>query len=353
MNNSDADPRAAFGGLFDPNQIAACRERALQHADLRMYGTLHVVADLDEVRARLGYERVVLWAGSGGTRTALVWLREHPDRIEAVALDGVTPPYFRAPSLYARGSQDALDRVFADCDSQTSCKEAYPDLRGDFERLLQRFDEGPVETFVTKQDNARVTVEMHRGDFGYAVRGILYSSDLIARLPKMIYEAASTNDFSAFAQLHWQRDVRLRPFVAMGVHFSVFGTEDVPFIEAASIPELTNRTFLGRYLIDQYTAACKAWGGRGLLPDDFHEPVQSNAPVLLLSGYYDPSTPPSVAEEVASHLPNSRHIVVRNEAHGAGFGCARQLVVDFLTNASLEGLGSACDDVGPIEFETP
>lgn len=352
-NGSDVDPRAAFGGLFDPEQIAECAEQAAQHADLELYGTSHVVADLDEVRDQLGYERVVLWGGSGGTRTALVWLRDHPDRVEAIAIDGVAPTYFRAPSGYARACQDVLNRIFADCESQASCKEAYPNLRGDFERLLQRFDAGPVEAFVTKQDGERVAVEMHKGDFGYAVRGILYRSAAIARLPRMIHEAATGNDVSAFAQFHWERDVAIRNFVAMGVHFSVFGTEDVPFIDAAAIPRLTEGTFLGRYLVDQYTAACAAWGGQGTLPEGFHDPVRSDAPVLLISGYYDPSTPPQVAEEVASHLPNSRHIVVRNEAHGAGFGCARQIVADFLISASLDGLGSACEDVGPIEFEVP
>lgn len=348
-SNADEDPGAAFGGLYDPERVAECREMALTHADPRFYGTSHVVADLDEVREALGYASVVLWGGSGGTRTALVWLREHPERVEAVALDGVAPTDFRAPSGYARGCQDALDHVFEDCEVQTSCNEAYPDLRADFERLLRRFDDGPVRTFVTREDT-RVDVEMHRGDFAYAVRGILYRSALIRELPKMIHEAAASNDLSAFAQLHWERAVGLAPFVAMGVHWSVFGTEDVPFIDSTRVAELTEGTFVGRYLIDQYTAACKAWGGRGTLPAGFHDPVRSEAPVLLLSGYYDPSTPPHVAEKVARHLPNSRHIVVRNEGHGAGFSCARQVVTDFLIHASLEGLGPACEDVGAIEF---
>ena len=352
-NHSDTDPRTAFGVLFDPKTVAVCRQEALQHADPRQYGTLQVVADLEEVRERLGYRRVVLWGGSGGTRTALVWLREHPDRVEAVAIDGVTPTYFRAPSGYARGSQDALDRVFADCEAQEPCKAAYPDLRGDFARLLHGFDAGPIRTFVTQENGAKVAVDMHRDDFGYAVRGILYNAPAIAGLPRMIHAAASSHDVSAFAELYWKRDVGIRRAVAMGVHFAVFGTEDVPFIDRAMIPKLTDGTFLGTYLIDQYTAACEAWGNRGTLPEHYHDPVRSNVPVLLLSGYYDPSTPPHVAAEVATHLSNSRHVVVRNESHGAGFGCAQQLVVDFLKSGSLAGLGPACESAGPIEFAVP
>ena len=352
-NHSDTDPREAFGALFDPREVDECRKEALQHSDPRFYGTLQVVSDLDEVRSRLGYERVVLWGGSGGTRTALVWLREHPDRVQAVAIDGVAPTYFRAPSGYARGSQDALNRVFADCEAQAPCKSAYPDLRGDFQRLLHGFDGGPIRTFVTKENGEKVDVDMHRGDFGYAVRGMLYNARFIAQLPKMIHAAAATHDLSAFAQLFWMRDVGIRSAVSMGVHFSVFGTEDLPFIDRTMIPKLTEGTFLGTYLIDQYAAACEVWGSRGDLPSNYFEPVRSNVPVLLVSGYYDPTTPPQQAAEVATHLSNSRHIVVRNEAHGAGFGCAQQLVVDFLNSASLAGLGPACEDAAPIEFTLP
>ena len=352
-NGSEADPRVAFGKLFDPEKLAACRRRESEHADLRLYGTLQVVADLDEVRERLGYDTVVLWGGSGGTRTALAWLREHPLRVEAAVIDGVVPTSFRAPSGYARSAQDALDRVFADCEAQESCKAAYPDLRGDFEGLLGRFDGGPVEAFVTTEDSQKVRVEMHRGDFGYAIRGILYNPGGIARLPGLIHEATTTNDLSGLAQIYWMRDVGIRKFVAMGVHLSVFGTEDVPFIDRAQVPKLTAGTFLDTYLVDQYTAACEAWGGRGVLPAGYHEPVRSNVPVLLVSGAYDPVTAPQVAAEVARYLPNSRHVVVRNESHGAGFGCAQQLVVDFLSQASFEGLGPVCEDAGPIEFQVP
>jgi len=347
------DPQAVFGRLFDPELIVRCREEALRHADPTLYGTLPVVADLDEVRERLGYDKVILWGGSGGTRTAMVWLREFPQHVEAIAIDGVVPTWFKAPSGYARGCQQAIERIFDDCDAQPSCREAYPDLREEFAELLSSFDAGPRRAQITIEEGRTVEVDMFRGDFAYAVRGILYNSGSIAKLPFWIHEAVSKEGVNEFAQQYWNRNAGLAPVIAMGVHWSVFGTEDVPFIERDRIPELTAGTFLGTYAIDQYTAACNAWQGRGKLPPGFHDSVSSEVPVLLLSGAYDPSTPVGTAEEVARHFPNSRHLVVRNEAHGAGFGCAREAVVKFLQTGSLDGIGSVCEDVGPIEFEVP
>jgi pimeloyl-ACP methyl ester carboxylesterase len=193
---------------------------------------------------------------------------------------------------------------------------------------------------------------MHRGDFGYAVRGVLYRARSSVELPRLIHQAAVSGDVSEFAQLYWQRQVGLRPFVAMGVHFAVVCTEDMPFIDEKTLPELTEGTFLGSYLLEQYGGACEEWV-QGELPEDYLEPVTADIPVLLISGYYDPSTPSYFADEVSEHLPNSRHLVVRDEGHGAEFGCARQLAIDFLESGSLEGLGPACEEAGPIVFAVP
>ncbi len=346
------NPASVFGQLFDPDNIARCLESASKHADVRLYGTEQVVVDLELVRETLGYESVVLWGGSGGTRTALVWLRRFPESVEALLIDGVTPTYFRSPLSFAKSAQEALDLVLADCAAQDSCRAAYPDLAADFDEVIGLFDNGPVTTKITRRDGSTVDVRMGRGEFGYAIRGILYSSRSIAGLPRLIHEAARTGDVSEFAQRYWQRQVALRPVVSFGVHLSSGCTEDGPFIDASEVPEATDGTFLDTWLIDQYAGACESWQ-RGEVPDDYLEPVRSDKPVLLISGAYDPSTPPSIAEEVASHLPRSRHIVVRNEAHGAEFGCAREAAISFLRSASLEDLGAVCEGVGPILFEVP
>lgn len=343
-------PQTAFDGLFDPDHMKACLEEISERADVRYYSTPYVVEDLELVRKRLGYDRVILWGGSGGTRTALVWMREHPGSVAAAAIDGITPTSFRAPSGMARAAQDALDRVFADCAAQESCAAAYPKLEADFAKLLWLFESGPVATHVTREDGTEVPVKMSRGDLGYAVRGLLYNARRAATLPGLIHHAATTGDVSAFAQTLWMRDINLRPVVSMGVHFAVYCSEDMPFIDPEEAAELNEGTFLGDYLMEQYGAICDFWPAEPV-PAAYLEPTRADVPTLIFSGWYDPSTPASLGEEVARHLPNSRHVVVRNEAHGSGFGCGRELEIEFLKKGSLEGLGAACEDVGPLEFE--
>ncbi len=79
---------------------------------------------------------------------------------------------------------------------------------------------------------------------------------------------------------------------------------------------------------------------------DYHEPVNSNAPVLIFSGNMDPVTPPERGEEVASHLPNSRHIVIARGAHGmdglTNVECIDKVMLEFLAKGNVRDLDTAC-----------
>ena len=332
--------------------MAACLEEFSSRADVELYTTPHVIADLEEVREHLGYERVVLWGGSGGTRTALVWMRRHPDRVATALIDGIAPTSLRAPSGMARAAHDALTHVFEDCAAQPACRDAYPSLDDDFRKVLWIFESGPVATKITHDDGSAVPVAMTRGDFAYALRGWLYRAQRLPGLPGVIHEMARTGDVSPLAQALWLRDTHLRPAVSFGVLFAVYCAEDMPFIDDRDIPRLTDGTFVGTYLIEQYGGICEIWDA-GKVSRDYLLPTTADVPTLIFSGYYDPSTPPALGDEVHRHLPNSRHVVVRDQAHGAGFGCGRQASIDFLTSGSLEGLGPICEDAMPIQFTTP
>lgn len=185
-----ANPPLAFGHVFDPEFFAECRGRLEPRADLRLYVTDLAVQDLDAVRERLGYDRVILWGGSYGTRLAQAYMRRYPERVAAAVLDGVVPFDFGAPSSYARTAQASLDRVLADCAAQAPCRKAYPNLRSDFDNIVRQLRAGPAKAEV-RRPNRAVAVSLSAGDFAYAVRGILYGSGGIRQLPGRIHRAAS------------------------------------------------------------------------------------------------------------------------------------------------------------------
>ena len=93
-----------------------------------------------------------------------------------------------------------------------------------------------------------------------------------------------------------------------------------------------------------FFAACPAWNV-GTRPKNFIAPLSTDVPVLLLSGEFDPVTPPRYAEQVLKHLPNGRHIVAKGQGHGTlGAGCMPRLLAQFMDKADAKALDASCLD---------
>ena len=342
----------AFGQLYPMDQINQCHSYTDLESDPNQYTTGDFAADVEAVRERLGYPKIIVSGGSYGTRSAMTYMAEYPDRIAGAVLNGVMPPDDHAPLTYARSVQDALDRVFADCLQQTACAAAYPNLADAFNRLMDDLHESPADVNVQRPDGTVETVSMRETDLGYAVRIILYNRGLIPQLPKWIHQAATTGDLTRFAQAHYNRAVGILDFASIGLHFSVFCAEDIPYVRDEQVAAAIEGTFFGSYFIDQYREGCRQW------PIDrrdrrSHQQFTLDAPVLLLSGRYDPITPETFAESVKKQFPNSRHIVQGDGGHGAGGSCVNSILRDFYEYLNPSRLTNACSSIGSATFEVP
>src|SRR3546814_17331401 len=81
----------------------------------------------------------------------------------------------------------------------------------------------------------------------------------------------------------------------------------------------------GNSLVAGLVEQCDVWP-KGKRPEDFHRPMASDVPALLLSGELDPVTPPASAQRVVRTLPNGRSLVLRGQGHNLiGTGCMPKL----------------------------
>jgi pimeloyl-ACP methyl ester carboxylesterase len=337
---AQTDPAVIFGHLFDVTGLEACRAALERNADLAHYTTEAAAADIDEARASLGYERITLLGTSYGTRLAQVYARRFPGRVRSMVLDGVVPFDVPLPLTFAATAQHAFDRVAERCADEPACRKKHPRLAADFARLVARLQDGPLPATL-RLGGGPMPVSMTRGDFGYAVRGILYDGTAFDTLPDMIGRAAASGDLSDFAMAYWRRRVRFDDTLALGMYLSVVCTEDVPFIRDADIEPASTSTFLGRYLVDEYRAACAVWP-RGSVPSDAQAALTAPVPTLLISGAFDPVTPPEFADLVARSLPGARTVLSPLTAHGSAPGCARPAALHVLTGGALETMPVVC-----------
>jgi hypothetical protein len=91
-----------------------------------------------------------------------------------------------------------------------------------------------------------------------------------------------------------------------------------------------------------WRAQCAIWP-HGSRPADFHAPIKNDKPVLLLSGEFDPVTPPRYAEQIVKGLPNGRVLVAKGQGHSViGRGCLPKLVKRFVEKLDPKNLDAGC-----------
>jgi pimeloyl-ACP methyl ester carboxylesterase len=338
-------PQEYLSEMYPVEYVKSLRETLEKRADLTQYTTTIAMDDLDDVRAWLGYERINLFGLSYGTRAVLVYMRQHPDRVRSAILNGVVPTYLKMPLHHARAAKRAIDLLFAECAADDACHSAFPNVERDWESVLERLGREPARVEYAPPDkSAPVTVEIQRDVFAEKIRNRMYSRDRACRIPMIIHRAAE-GDFGPFLTEAIPKDRSGPDFIADGMYLSVTCAEDVPFIDQDAAARANAANPFGNYRLEQQIRACGLWP-QGQIPAGYHDPVKSDAPTLIISGRLDPVTPPQRGDEVASQLPNARHIVVAQAAHGlealTNVECLDKVMLEFLGKGNAKELDTAC-----------
>ncbi|HJQ36122.1 MAG TPA: alpha/beta hydrolase [Thermoanaerobaculia bacterium] len=305
--------RAFLAGQIPVEKIAPCRDALAQKAELKSYTTADAADDMEDIRRALGYERINIYGSSYTARLAMVYAQRYPKRVRTVTMKAVTPFALRNPLYFAASAQAALDRVFADCAADATCREKYPDLKTQFASIHHEF-------------------------FAGAVRRMLYSADTQRALPLMIASAAK-GDFAPLQPM-MNAGAAIDRVLNLGLFLSVTCAEDVSrFTEREAIDAARN-TFSGPALPLALLRVCREWPAAPL-----RHAINKKArvPALIISGTLDPDTPPRWGEEMKRLFPGSTHMVVEGMAHSGSPQCVRDAVTKFVLSGKANGLGAACE----------
>jgi len=171
---------------------------------------------------------------------------------------------------------------------------------------------------------------------------MLYSAGSATRVPLVIHQAA-TGNFAPLAQFGFRYRTGLVASGSNGMYLSVTCAEDLPWFKRADAQKLAANTLLGDYRVRQQLEACELWPRAKVDPN---YAARSSAPVLMLTGQWDPVTPPSNAENAARFLPNSLQVVVPQAGHGfggvEGIQCVQNLIAQFIDEGTTKNLNTAC-----------
>jgi pimeloyl-ACP methyl ester carboxylesterase len=327
----DADKLRAAAG--------ACLKQLAGHADPRYYTTTIAAQDLEDVRQALGAPPLDLVGVSYGTRMAQQYLRRFPDAVRSVVLDSAVPNTLALGEDFARNLDDALKAQFARCTAEPACKAKFGDPDQTLYQLRDALRANPHQVSFRDPQNYQTVKRMLDEDaLASVVRMFAYTPATAALLPLSI-DAAARGDVGPLLGQAKLLSGELSELMGSGMQYSVICAEDADLLTARSQDA---QTILGTRMVDALKAVCSVWP-KGTRPADFHAPLKTAKPVLLLAGQYDPVTPPRYAEEVVKGLPNARVLVLKGQAHSVmAAGCTPQLIQRFVGQLDPKALDASC-----------
>jgi pimeloyl-ACP methyl ester carboxylesterase len=314
-------------------QIAECAAQI--GAERAFYTTAQTVADIEAIRQAGGYEKLVLYGTSYGTKVAERYAQTFPSHVSALVLDSVVPP--NGPEPLNLPTFAAIPRVLRQLCQARACMHITPEPVADLAKLVRRMGAGTVSGRWIDGDGHAHTLRFSAN----TLLGVLIAGDLEpalrAEFPAAVHSAAN-GDTAPFARL-------LHDFAERGEGGEAESPSesfDTPLYYATSCEEELfpwNRSSspaarlaeavarirgLGASRIAPFAVsnvlalsdmpACAFWPYTTPAPAPVQEPFPS-VPTLILSGADDLRTPTANAREVAAQIPGSQLVVVPEVGH--------------------------------------
>lgn len=326
-----------------------CQDRlAADGAELASYNSTESAADVAELRIAMGIKEWNIYGASYGTDLALHTLRDHPAGIRSVVLDAVVPPHINIIENGWHAQREVVAAVYDACAAQPACHAAFPDGRAEYIRVINELAANPRTVHVTDPKTGKdVAVVIDAFKLSYTVQ----FSTLIGhqkRLPLMIHDLAV--GAGTEVALEVLAGVFPPDFNSYGLMWGVLCSEMTGRTDAARV------SAAGRLVLPDFPASvtdrpamfpwafsdCAAWDVPAA-PSQAVAVVTSDVPVLLTSGEFDGTAPPSYGAEQATTLKNSTHLVFPGMGHAASRwspSCFATIFANFLDQP--KGFDSSC-----------
>lgn len=338
--------------------------------------TAQVARDMDVVRRAVGDRQLSFLGFSYGTYLGQVYANMFPDRVRAIAIDGVidptewvgtagsrhTPMTTRMDSAAATSA--ALDEVLRRCD-RAPARCGVDDARGTFDRVAAALRHAPL---VIEDDEGGFTLTYQQ--FIATAVFSLYTEDGAAAIPLLAATVDQMRSSAAAGARRGSLTSAYRKLSASALESAGEYSNVVELVPAVmcsdslnprrtrrwselAAPEDARAPYVGRFwLWNSVYCAGQLWGA---YDEDAYRgrfDTVTAHPLLVVGNLHDPATSYRAARSVADLLPGSRLLTSTNWGHTAYgvSGCATRHVDRYLLSGVLPARGTVCDDrPGPFE----
>jgi hypothetical protein len=250
---------------------------------------------------------------------------------------------------------ESVDKLLTDCETDTDCNNAFPNIKKRFYKYLEEKSTNPVVVEVENPKPGKLEIFYLKGKDLINV----FTSASTGSVPNIPFEINKIlkNDLSSVkAQLQYLFE-EPGGGIGNGMRLSIWCAEENPFnsqekidIEAKKYPEVNG---LSPAVFDN--EVCEIWSVKKVSEIE-NKAVRSDIPVLLISGEYDNETPVKWAESMANNLTNSYNLIFKGWKHGPttywSNPCAMQAANDFFNNPTIKPNPECFTEIKSPEFKT-
>lgn len=333
-----ADPASWGEDLFSPAHLQRCLERSATRANLAGLTTSNFARDVESVRAALGYDSVEFYSTNYGGLIVQEYIRRFPDKVRAAVLADTGPMDEPVSWSSDRWTVRGIRATLAGCRADPECRRAYPKIEHEFDALMAR---PGMKVAIVGPAGARDVV-FDRDTLLAFFRAHFHFMRDVAAIPYEIHELSSGDPAleAAVGQEIFGYQHSAFNGVALGVWMSVECAEEAPALRTRT----TRGERPGSGRIAAILAACRTWP-HGEPALDFHDPVRSDVPLLLLASPMEPGYPAELAPRVAAGFSHVRTVIDAN--HGHVFDddwsmCLGPQAVAFLDSRDLKAVDPRC-----------
>jgi pimeloyl-ACP methyl ester carboxylesterase len=338
----------------------ACHNRLLKDGiNIQAYTTIADATDVHYLIHALGYKQVDLYGVSYGTRLALTVMRLFPADIRSVVLDSTVPTQLNAFEQEPFDTQHALNVLFHGCAISPSCNAAYPHLDQVFYQLVANLNAHPavVQVDTSLLHPAGGSSQLFSGDdLVSVIFNAMYDSSAIPTLPKLITQISEGN-YNTLSQFASDIMLQRSTGISDGMYYAVECGEDIGLTTEGELDKAVTslkpqlRPGMLSDLLSELTI-CQDWGQKPV-PSMQKQPVISSIPTLILSGEYDPVTPPSNGMLAAQTLKHGYFFLFPATGHGVISTnlCPNSIMIAFLQHPAEKPDSSCIKSMQEPAFE--
>lgn len=357
-------------GLIEPatrelvysNSFLSCQGLLnAQGNNLNAYTTVESAADVRDILNLLGYQSANLYGASYGTRLAQVIMREYPEIVRSAILDSVVPVEASLFSGYPDAIESGLSTLFINCAIDTQCGAAYPNLEIEFWDLVNQLDANPVTVTTSDYPTGTITETVTGTTVMNVILGSIKNSLFISTAPQSIFRFKD-GDFSTLVIQQSGLPFAFEG-ISPGLFISMMCREHIMSTTPEELQNASNREIIREFAwlpfygdVENIFKTCKTWGATGPVYGE-NNPTISDIPSLIITGAYDPTTPPLYAKQIAGQLNNSYYYEFPNQGHtptaSDSSGCAMDIVLQFLEDPSSEPNRACLNEMKAVDFVVP